>query len=96
MAQLVRILDERKWALRCFYADLVAILLVLVLAVALAVDSFHAGYRTWYALQDPSHLFVRDAIMYRMIFEALGLGLSFAWIIYRLVRHGYRSVAAKP
>lgn len=96
MAPVVRILDERTWALRCFYVDLIALLLLLVLLVAMMMDSFYVGYRTFLALQDSSQLFARDAVMYRLVFEALGIGLCFCWLAYRTLRHGYRNLTARP
>ncbi|HWG91475.1 MAG TPA: hypothetical protein VNZ52_11570 [Candidatus Thermoplasmatota archaeon] len=92
MAQLVRVLDERKWALRCFYTDLISVLLVMSLGIALVVDSYYIGYHTFDAVNDPNALHDRDVVFYRMIFEAMGFALSFGWLVYRLVTSGYKSI----
>ena len=94
MAQLVRILDERKWALRCFYADLVAIAFLIGFAIALVVDSFYVGYHTWPGILDQTGgtAFKRDVAFFRMVLEGIGFALSLGWLIYRIVRSGYKSI----
>lgn len=92
MSDVVRVLDARRWRMRCYRLDFLALGVFLVFTLNLFYDMYSWGATLYQIETGGTSVLARDRLAARMMGEGILAAMSFGWIAYRLVLGGHRSV----
>lgn len=89
---MVRVLDARRWRVRAYRFDFLALGVFLVFTLNLFYDMYSWGATLYQIDSGTVSALDRDRLVARMMGEGILAAISFGWIAYRLVLGGHRSL----